>query len=539
MLAMTGKERKRRAKTPGEHPGGVYRVLGIVALVAGLSVIPYCVRGLETFRALGPGRPPPLSKLFARRPRVTGLASAFFRAEPIETDGELLLASAPLPSGRVQPQPVQHALISPEAAAERLPISRIDPEAFGQLSREIEDERRSMRHLYAKLGRLAAGQSDEVVRIALYGTSTNGADRMSSRLRRLLQQRFGDGGKGFVPVAAGWRYQRHQDVRWEFDAWRTYVVNRHKGPLNRYGLGGVVAVNRNKKAWARIGTVGASRGPSPSVGQGVGHAVSRFQFYYQAFPGGGRVEVQVDEGAVHHIETHSRYVEDRVHTIDVRDGDHAITLRASEEGASEEGTSKKEDLRLYGVVLERAGPGVVVDGLSLIGAFTQVLLHFDEAHLAEQIRKRQPDLLAFWLGANDAVARTVAFRYARYVQNYREVLRRFRHARSAASCLVISILDKGEQRDGSIRTRTRVPAVVAAQREAAHAEGCAFFDLFSAMGGHGTMARWFRARPRLVTPDLGHLTKEGSKVIGTLLYRSMLKGFDDWIASGAPEGSPR
>ena len=122
--------------------------------------------------------------------------------------------------------------------------------------------------------------------------------------------------------------------------------------------------------------------------------------------------------------------------------------------------------------------------------------------------------------------------YHQYRRHYRGILRRYQDANPGMSCLVMSILDKGERDGGRIRTRARVPRMVQVQREIALAEGCAFFDTYEAMGGEGTMRRWYSNSPRLVTADLGHLTASGSRVMGTLVYRALMKGFDDWIADG-------
>ena len=232
-----------------------------------------------------------------------------------------------------------------------------------------------------------------------------------------------------------------------------------------------------------------------------------------------------DEPAVERS-TRAAGVEDRVETIRVADGAHRFTIGPAGEGPHR--------LRLYGVTMERDGPGVVVDGLALIGAFTRVLRLFDEEHLRTQVRQRDPQLIVFWMGANDAVSSSVAYVPERYATHYRGILRRFREAAPEASSLVMSVLDKGERAGGRIVTRARVPRLVEAQRAIAHAEGCAFFDSFTALGGEGTMARWYANRPRLVTDDLGHLTASGSRVVGSLVHRALLKGYDDWIAEGAP-----
>lgn len=516
----------------GAHPAGVWRALGIAAVAASFAWIPYVVEELplpwglgavpaENLQVIGPNDPLPLTNLIKSTPRTQGpsLAGSLRRRALLEGDVEALFEAAPLPEGvNIHPRRSRRRALHRADDRERTPLGRVDPEEFDGLTREIEDPRRSMRGFYRQLARVERGRT-VLARMGVYGTSTNGADRMTEQLRILLQRRFGDGGKGWVPVAPGWRYQRHQNVSWSHSHWRTYVVNRSDGPLDRYGFGGVLSTERHRGAVATFGTV---------AGDDAGTRVSRFRVFYQAWPEGGRLSLQVDEHEPEFVDTRSERVEDRVVTVDVPDGAHTLTLRP---GPSED-RSGRESLRLYGVTMERAGPGVVVDGLALIGAFTRVLRLFDEEHLATQVQQREPNLLVFWMGANDAVSETMPFIPDQYRENYRGILRRFKAARPEMSCLVMSIIDKGERVAGRIRTRPRVPRLVALQREIAIEEGCAFFDTYEALGGRGTMRRWYNNTPRLVTADLGHLTAAGSRILGTLVYRALMKGFDDWIADG-------
>ncbi len=503
----------------GAHPAGVWRALAILAVAASFAWIPYVVPGMEELRLLRASEPMPLTDLISFRPRQGGasLAGALRRNSVLAQDDQALMEIAPLPEA-IEVAPHRSRRREPRHGDEdrqQAPLGRIDPEEYEGLTQEIEDPDGSMRAFYRRLAKVTRHQP-MLARMGVYGTSTNGADRMTAQVRRLMQARFGDGGKGWVPVAPGWRYQRHQHVEWHAERWHTYVVNRSNGPLDRYGFGGVVAESRIG-ARSTIATVG---------GDGPGSAVSQFRLFYQAFPEGGPLGIEVDDGDERQISTHADEVEDRVEEIDVPDGSHSLTLRAEGE--------EPGDLRLYGVTMERDGPGVVVDGLALIGAFTRVLRLFDEEHLATQIRQRDPNLVVFWMGANDAASESVPFIRDQYIAHYREILRRFSSARPDTSCLVMAILDKGERVNGHIRTRPRVEPLIEAQREAARAEHCAFFDTYRAMGGDGTMRRWYHASPRLVTADLGHLTDAGSRVMGTLVYRALLKGFDDWIADGEP-----
>ena len=63
--------------------------------------------------------------------------------------------------------------------------------------------------------------------------------------------------------------------------------------------------------------------------------------------------------------------------------------------------------------------------------------------------------------------------------------------------------------------------------------GCAFYNTFEAMGGAGSMQRWFRSRPRLASGDFRHATPAGYEVIASLFYKAILKGFAAYLEAGA------
>ena len=102
------------------------------------------------------------------------------------------------------------------------------------------------------------------------------------------------------------------------------------------------------------------------------------------------------------------------------------------------------------------------------------------------------------------------------------------HGRSLG-CLVFSPLDQGTRERGRVVTMDTIPTIVEAQREAAFAEGCAFYDTFQAMGGEGAVRRWLRSRPRLASGDLRHMTPAGYEVVGNLFYKAILEGFAGYL----------
>jgi lysophospholipase L1-like esterase len=98
-----------------------------------------------------------------------------------------------------------------------------------------------------------------------------------------------------------------------------------------------------------------------------------------------------------------------------------------------------------------------------------------------------------------------------------------------ASVLIMSPMDRG-QRDatGQIVTPAALPRLVEIQRRIAAETNCAFFNTFQAMGGEGTMGRWYDAQPRLVSADFMHPLPAGAKKVGVLLYDALEAGYQEY-----------
>jgi len=246
-------------------------------------------------------------------------------------------------------------------------------------------------------------------------------------------------------------------------------------------------------------------------GQPAGGAVSRYRLFYQAFPDAGSVRITIDDGAPVDVPTASARIEDRVHELRVPDGAHSLEVSVA-----------RQNIRLYGVVMEREQPGVVVDAVALIGARVARLLRFNQDHWRRQIQLREPDLLIFWLGGNNATARR--FSRADFISDYGQAIATARSGRPEASCLIASITDIGERDVGT--TLAHVEPVVDAQREVARAQRCAFLNVYEAMGGQGTMNRWLHGSPRLATPDFRHLTPAGAERVGAMFRDAIISGYE-------------
>ncbi len=182
-------------------------------------------------------------------------------------------------------------------------------------------------------------------------------------------------------------------------------------------------------------------------------------------------------------------------------------------------------VRLFGVVAEKSGDGVVYDTLGLNGASIVVLSHLmNGKHLADQLQRRHPDLVVVNYGTNEADF--ASFVDHGYEKELREAIRRIRAALPETSILLMSPMDRGQHSGGGIETMPTIPRLVEVQRRVARDTGCAFFDTFRAMGGEGTMARWYTGQPRLVSADLIHPFPAGGKTIAAIFTRELSAGLN-------------
>ncbi|HYO96419.1 MAG TPA: GDSL-type esterase/lipase family protein [Polyangiaceae bacterium] len=372
---------------------------------------------------------------------------------------------------------------------------------------------------YRKLTLADLGVPFAIARAGHWGDSVLGMDGITSGIRRRLQSRFGDAGHGFHLMDRYHGSYKQQGIDfYPGGGWqRCLIVQGCNDPARRYGYGGL-------SVQSVFGSVATWSTPK----QGFGSSVSSFELWFAHQELGGTAEIVIDNDARFPVETRGPHLQDGWQLVYLPEGAKTITVRALGSG-----------VRAYGVVLENDGPGVVWDGMALIGGSTRSLQTQDPEHIMGQIRRRGLDLVVFMFGGNDLQRNYVDLRQSMepYYVEFTDVLQKFRAGRTQLPCLIMSVTDHGKRNDnGDIYSVKFVKTLSDAQREVARRNGCGFFDTYEATGGEGTAARWFRARPQLISPDLGHPNGLGHELIAGLLTNALLYGYEDYRAR--MEGKP-
>ncbi len=374
----------------------------------------------------------------------------------------------------------------------------------------------------AALLALQSGRAQDHVRVLHFGDSHVAADLYSHRLRRALQERFGDGGHGWVALGKPWRSYRHGDLRlgetgpWTHDLPR---LGRDEPASALVGLGGLRARASEAAASAWVAT---AQDPGP------GDSVARLELHYLRQPRGGTVELRLDGKSLATVPTEAgkdqRGFGFGRQVWDLPLGPHRVEL--APQGGRE--------VTILGLVLERDRPGVVWDTLGINGAQASTPLLWEPQLWAEQVAARAPSLVILAYGANEAGARR--FRSGRYRETFARLVRRVRQAAPQAGCLVVAPCDRAaEAEDGEWRTLPAILQVVEIQRRVALAQGCAFWNAFAAMGGRGSVDAWARWEPAMAQADRVHLTAPGYRVLADLLLDALLTG----VPSPTPAAPPQ
>jgi lysophospholipase L1-like esterase len=344
-----------------------------------------------------------------------------------------------------------------------------------------------------------------VARAMFWGASHTAADFWTGHLRRLWHERWGDAGHGFAQPVRFHPGYRHTDlnitasVGWQVLRWQADAQPPQTEPLDA-GLQGALVTSGDPADFAELRTTTDNPG---------GRTWKEVEVWAKGRPDGGtlRIEHEGPDGTEVVLLT-TRGTGLHVATLRDKDAPHRLRLSPVGDGP----------VSLYGTVTERGRSGVVLDQMGIPGMRASVWLHWQEAAWAEQVQRRQPDLIVLAYGTNDVGDADEPL--TKYAATWRQVLQRLRRVAPKTSCILVGPTDRLEADGaGGKRTMPRTPGVIAVQRQVANEFGCAHFDAAAAMGGG--MPAWQKAK--LAQGDDVHLTKLGYEAMAVQLDEAMTR----------------
>jgi len=386
----------------------------------------------------------------------------------------------------------------------------------------------ALHRFFAALADLDQGKRSDDIRVVQFGDSHTAADYQTGPLRRSLQHRFGDGGRGFVSVGKPWKFYVQEGVQKSgmtgWSAERGHFAHGKFIGDGRYGLVGV--------------SIAASRQGAHAYSD-LAATASRIELAYLEAPHGGSVDVLVDGARVQRIHTAGAEPKSAYAQLEVSEGPHRVELEAVGDGS----------VRVFGMSLDRPKVGVTLDALGVNGARAGDLLRLHEEDFGADLRHRDPALVVLAYGTNesgDDVPLEV------FEKQLVDVLGRVSRGAPAASCLLLGPPDRAEKRRVEVTpamasgassfqtvwtTVPRLLDIVATERRVAAAAGCAYYSQLDAMGGPGSMAGWALEAPPRAMLDRVHLSRQGYAELGDALAADLVKAYEGYRTS-TPSASP-
>jgi len=385
-----------------------------------------------------------------------------------------------------------------------------DPALRAPLIAPIENPA-NLHRFYEALARLDDGSAQSDVRVIQLGDSHTAADIGTGAMRKALQTRFGDGGRGFVALGRPWKTYAQDGLHGKTS--REWQPEHGKFVAGKVSGDGMYGIAGWSLATSRKGALLDSDIDAPTSG---------IEVAYLASPNGGSFDVLVDGAKVGRVSTRDHSLKSGFSSFTVPEAVHHVQVQTVGDGA----------VRIFGAALDRSQNGITFDALGINGERAINVLDWSDAHFSEQLRHRDPQLVILAYGTNEAGDETSP---AAYEATLVELLGRVARAIPSASCLLLGPQDRASRTPEGWTTMPKVVEIIETQKRVAKAAGCAYFDQFAAMGGPGSMATWAIESPPRGRNDHVHLTRAGYIDLGNAFASAVMKSYDAWrVENGLP-----
>lgn len=396
------------------------------------------------------------------------------------------------------------------------------------------------------------------IRIIHYGDSQLEGDRISDYLRNRLQLRFGGWGPGIIlPIdVSNSRISVRQS---ESKNWIKYAIYGNT-PKLKNGLYGIGA-----SSYRFSSGVGAQKDDAPKmeiikkyvekkVTEDDGSITTQIDsnvFYYDTLltkiatipTTGAWINLANATGSYPRVRQYNRlsliYSAEEPFSIKlkVKDGqeiDEWITpgpaqVKTWNLGEVKSGVNLSfggKSPYLFGVALDGES-GITVDNFPMRGSSALGFESIQPKMLGELYRQMNVKLVILQYGIN--LVPDPKTNYDWYGRAFSKQLAALKAASPETSFLVIGPSDMSRKTADGFESYPNIPLIRDAMKKAAFDNGCAFWDLYTAMGGQNSMSSW--VTNKLAAKDYTHFSTEGARYVSEMLYNTLMEEYQEYLKS--------
>ncbi len=178
-----------------------------------------------------------------------------------------------------------------------------------------------------------------------------------------------------------------------------------------------------------------------------------------------------------------------------------------------------DEISVYGANFDDS-TGIYVDNFSFRGISGNNLTKIKEEILKDFNKYLNYDLVILQYGLNISDKNTKS--YAWYKDDMVKIINYLKNAFTNANFLVVSVYDMSIKSDeGELITNPAIPKLVKAQLKIAKETETAFFNLYEAMGGEGSMKKF--VKNKWANYDYTHLNSLGGKKVAELIFHAIVE----------------
>lgn len=371
-----------------------------------------------------------------------------------------------------------------------------------------------------------AARKAENIRIVQIGDSHTAADFFTGGARRLLQQRYGNGGPGYVIAGKPHIGVRHSVLKTTTSPGWTYKTLQRSSDIAEFALSGFNAV-----------ATAADETLTLTADHPLPYDVIEIEMMRQ--PGGGAFELSLDGKSEGVFDLAGETTEPLVVRV-VSDREPTERVKQIEIKTTREGITS---IASAAVFFKRSG--LTYSNIGFPGATIGIVNKFDQRILSYELQRLDPHIVVLAFGTNEAFKESLD--PADYREQFEKAIERIRTAVPRAQIVLVGPPDVAvipaecrskdkpaancRKDDDAKATNARpckwpappkLAEVRKVQQEIAQRQQLQYWNWAEVMPNECGAERWASAQPALMARDLVHFTQEGyalssKKFVSTLI----------------------
>jgi len=363
--------------------------------------------------------------------------------------------------------------------------------------------------------------SGELIRILHYGDSQIEEDRMTSYIRSRLQDRFGGSGIGLRPAVSLYGFQLSLR-QYASDNWMRYTAFGNTGSgleHNRYGVlasfarftpypeDHIQTDTNSYQAWIQLVETGKVRSLTGKY--------NRFQIFYGNCTEPVMYELYAN-GVLYDVDF-------LLPSIDMSEHSWHFDRSPSNLKIEFKGYVSPD---FYCISLD-ADRGIAVDNIPMRGSSGLIFTKMDQSLLKDMYKALNVKMILLQFGGN--AVPYIASNYKWYEKKFTNQLLMLEKTCPGVPIIVIGVSDMSIREKDRIISYPNLESIRDALKNATFNAGCAYWDMYEAMGGANSMPAWVYAEPSLASTDFIHFNSRGARIIAEMFYNAFIYEYENYL----------